>query len=61
MFDKKSLDDLFDELRNEFELEPDWEDLQRAAHLAVARTDAGVPLHDIDRRVAALVDKHKPE
>lgn len=61
MFDKKSLDDLFDELRNEFELEPDWEDLQRAAHLAVARTDAGVPLNNIDRRVSALIDKYKPE
>jgi len=61
MFDKKSLDDLFDELRNEYELEPDWEDLQRSAHLGVARTDAGVPLGSIDPRVIALIDKYKPD
>ena len=61
MFDKKSLDELFDELRNEFELEPEWEDLQRDAHLAVARSDAGMPLGKIDRRVATLIEKHKPE
>ena len=61
MFDKKSLDELFDELRNEFELEPEWEDLQRDAHLAVARADAGMPLGKIDRRVATLIEKHKPE
>ena len=61
MFDKKSLDMLFDELRNEFELEPDWEDLQRDAHLAVARSDAGMPLGRIDTRVASLIEKHKPD
>ena len=42
MFDKSSLDALFEELRDEYELEPDWEDIQRAAHLGVARSDAGV-------------------
>ena len=51
MFDKQSLDNLFDELRDEYELEPDWEDLQRAAHLGVARSDAGIALGDIDSRV----------
>ena len=61
MFDRKSLDSLFDELRDEYELEPDWEDIQRDAHLAVARHDAGMPLGDIDSRVADYVDKHKPD
>jgi len=61
MFDKKSLDELFDELHNEYELEPDWEDLQRDAHLAVARSDAGMPLGRIDTRVASLIEKHKPD
>ena len=58
MFDKTSLDALFDELRDEFELEPEWEDIQRAAHLGVARSDAGVPLGDIDSRVLPAVQKH---
>jgi hypothetical protein len=61
MFDKKSLDSLFDALRDQYELEPEWEDIQRAAHLGVARTDAGVPLGNIDKRVASLIEKHRPD
>ncbi|MFL2645281.1 MAG: hypothetical protein ACJ0KI_06455 [Dehalococcoidia bacterium] len=60
MFDKQSLDSLFEELRDEFELEPEWEEIEQAAHLGVARSDAGVELGDIDGRVADLIDKHKP-
>ena len=41
MFDKDSLIAMFDELRDEYELEPEWEDIQRDAHLAVAWADAG--------------------
>ena len=61
MFDRSSLDSLFDELRDEYELEPDWEDIQRDAHLAVARHDAGVALGGIDTRVEGLVKKHSPD
>ena len=61
MFDRNSLDTLFDELRDEYELEPDWEDIQRDAHLAVARHDAGMPLGDIDSRVVPFVEKYKPD
>ena len=43
------------------ELEPDWEDIQRDAHLAVARQDAGMPLGEIDSRVEGLVNKHSPD
>ena len=60
MFDKQSLDSLFEELRDEFELEPEWEEIEQAAHRGVARSDAGVELGDIDGRVADLIDKHKP-
>ncbi len=60
MFDKNSLDALFDELRDNYELEPDWEDIQRAAHLGVARLDAGVEIGEIDSRVAEVVTKHNP-
>ena len=61
MFDKPSLDALFDELRREYELESDWEDIQKDAHLGVARSDADVPLGNIDHRVVPLIEKHKPE
>lgn len=60
MFDKESLDSLFDELRDEYELEPDWEEIQRDAHLGVARLDGGVEIGNIDPRVAELVLRHNP-
>tara|TARA_B100001245_G_C22718097_1_gene349054 strand:- start:176 stop:361 length:186 start_codon:yes stop_codon:yes gene_type:complete len=61
MFDRQSLDNLFDELRDEYELDADWEDIQRDAHLAVARQDAGMPLGEVDARVVTLVGKHSPD
>ena len=61
MFDKESLEALLEELRDEFELEPEWEDIQRDAHLGVARSDAGVDLEGIDARVVALIEKHNPD
>ena len=59
MFDKQSLDLLFDDLRDQYELEPDWEDIQRAAHVGVARSDAGVPLGDVDSRVVPFIEKYR--
>ncbi len=61
MFDKAALDSLLEELRDEYELESDWEEIQRSAHLGVARSDAGVALGDIDARVAPLIVKHNPD
>ena len=61
MFDKQSLEALLEELRDEYELEPDWEDIQRAAHLGVARSDAGVELGELDSRVLPLIAKHNPD
>jgi len=60
MFDKKSLDAMFSELRDNYELEPEWEDIQRDAHLGIARSDGGVDLGDIDPRVAEVLKKHNP-
>ena len=60
MFDKKSLDAMFSELRDAYELEPEWEDIQRDAHLGIARADGGVDLGDIDPRVAEVLKKHNP-
>ncbi|MBO55076.1 MAG: hypothetical protein CL886_05375 [Dehalococcoidia bacterium] len=63
MFNKSSLEQLFDELRDEYELEPDWEEIQRDAHLGVAYADSGM-LDDrkdsLDSRSVALVTKHNP-
>ena len=61
MFDKTALEALLEELRDEYEMETDWEEIQRSAHLGVARSDAGVALGDIDARVAPLIEKHNPD
>ena len=61
MFDKQALDSLFEDLRDQYELEPDWEDIQRAAHLGVGRSDAGVTLGDIDSRVIPVIEKYKSD
>ena len=60
MFDKKSLDAMFDELRDNYELEPDWEEIQREAHLGIARADGGVELGNLDARVLEVLNKHNP-
>ena len=60
-FHKKDLEALFDVLKQEWGTLPDFEELVRDAHLAIALSDAGRPLSDeIDARVSALVEKHRP-
>ena len=61
MFDKASLDSLLEELRDNYELEPEWEEIQKAAHVAIALSDAGVSLKGIDSRVVELVEKHRSD
>ena len=63
MFDRESLDIMFVELRDEYELEPDWEDIQRDAHLGVAYADSGMlddRRSDLDDRVLTFIDKYNP-
>ena len=63
MFARDSLDTMFVELRDEYELEPDWEDIQRDAHLGVAYADSGMlddRQSDLDDRVLSFIDKYNP-
>jgi hypothetical protein len=61
MFQKSDLDALFGELDKEWRGKPEHEQLTRDAHLGIALADAGRPLQaNIDPRVKALIEKHKP-
>ena len=60
MFDKNSIEAMFDELRDNYELEPDWEEIQREGHLGIARSDGGVELGNLDPRVIEVLNKHNP-
>jgi hypothetical protein len=59
MFDKEMLDKLWADLRSKYGNEPDWEQILRDTHLGVARSDAGVDLGDIDKRVVEAIGMHK--
>ena len=61
MFGKQQIDALFDELSREWRGKPEFEQLTRDVHVGIARSDAGRPLGDIDPRVVALIEHHKPE
>ena len=58
MFSKEQIEGLFDELKREYGMEPDWEIIVRHAHLGVAYSDANAELKEIDPRVVAVIEKH---
>ena len=60
MFTKKEIDALFADLRKAWYRTPDWEYLNRQAHLGLASIDSGRSIDDIDPRVAELIRKHQP-
>ena len=60
MFKKHQIDALFNDLRQTWFEKPEFERLFRDAHLGIAMYDAGRILTDIDARVVALIDRHKP-
>ena len=62
MFEKTQIDALFDEIKQEWQDTPEFEKLSRDAHLGIALSDAGRPVgDDVDARVVALIEKHKPK
>lgn len=61
MFQLEELNLLFDELNQEWKGKPQYEDLLRDTHLAVALSDAARLLpEDLSPIVLALIEKHKP-
>ena len=58
MFDKEALDVLWAEIEEKFKSGREWEQLMRDAHLGIARSDAGVDLGNIDKRVIEVINRH---
>ncbi len=61
MFTKMEIEALFAELRKNWYKAPDWEFLNRHAHLGIASVDSGRGLEGIDPRIVALIEKHQPK
>ena len=61
MFTKKEIDALFADLRKEWYRTPEWEYLNRQAHLGLASVDSGRSIDDIDPRIVELIRKHRPK
>ena len=61
MFQKEHIGAVFDELKRVWQGKPEFEQLFREAHLGIALFDAGRSLKEIDPRVVALIEKHKPK
>lgn len=62
-FRKEHIDALFGEIEDGYKDKPEREQLHRDAHLVIAWHDAGREIpddYDIDARVIALLEKHKP-
>jgi hypothetical protein len=61
VFNKREIDALFLDLRKEWYKTPEWEYLNRQAHLALASEDSGRSLDGIDARVVTLMGKYRPK
>ena len=61
MFEKVHIDALFAELDSEWRGKPEFDQLSRDAHLGIALHDAHRPLKNIDARIVAMIEKHKPK
>jgi hypothetical protein len=61
MFEKAHIDAFFADLDGQWRGKPEFEHLSRQAHLGIALYDAGRTLDNIDSRVVALIEKHKPK
>lgn len=60
MFKKDQLDALYADLQDQLGGTPDYEEILRDVHLAIAFHDAGRPLKDVDPKAVEFIKKHAP-
>ncbi len=59
MFSKEQVESILGQLRQEWETDPNWEQLLRDVYVGMARADAGVALGDLDPRVITIIQRHQ--
>jgi hypothetical protein len=60
MFEKAQIDNLFAELKQDWQGKPDFEKLHRDVDLGIAFYDTGRRMEGLDDRAVTLINKHKP-
>jgi hypothetical protein len=59
MLGKTEIESIVGQLKQEWGKDSSWEQILRDAYLAIARTDAGVPIGDLDPRVCKVIQQHQ--
>jgi hypothetical protein len=61
MFSKEQVESILNQLRQEWEADPNWEQLLRDVYVGMARADAGVALGNLDPRVIKIIQQHQQQ
>jgi len=59
MFSKDQVDSILKQLTQEYQTDPNWEQLLRDVYVGMARADAGVALGNLDPRVVKIIQSHQ--
>jgi hypothetical protein len=59
MFSKEQVESILNQLKQEWETDPNWEQLLRDVYLGMARADAGMALGNLDPRVIKIIQQHQ--
>ena len=59
MFSKEQVESILNQLRQEWETDPNWEQLLRDVYVGMARADAGVALGNLEPRVVKIIEQHQ--
>jgi hypothetical protein len=59
MFSKAQVESILSQLTQEWQTDPQWEQLLRDVYVGMARADAGVALGNLDSRVIKIIQQHQ--
>jgi hypothetical protein len=59
MFSKEEVEAVFNQIKQEWGTDPNYEQLLRDMYLGIARADGGVALGSLDPRVIKLIQQHQ--